>query len=76
MPDYSGDVLRLLVYLVIVAAVLYAFFWLLDRRGGGGDGDAELRRRTPKDPGTRGPVGPDDDEEFLRELERRRRRGS
>ena len=68
--------LRLLIYLVFLAAVLYAFFWLIDQRGSGG-GDAEPRRRTPKNPGASGgPVGPDDDEDFLRELERRRRHGS
>lgn len=75
MPVYIGLVLRLVLYLVFLAAVLYAFFWLLDQRGGG-SGDAERRRRTPKGPGTRGPLGPDDDDEFLRELERRRRHGS
>ena len=61
--------LRLVVFLTLFAVVVYAGFWLLDRRGkrGGGGGKAAPR------PIPRGPVGPDDDEDFLRELERRRR---
>ncbi len=64
--------LRFLVFLALFAAVVYAVFWLIDRRnqgqrpGGGTDGTG---RPTP-----RGPVGPDDDEDFLRELDRKRRR--
>ena len=59
--------LRLVVFLALFAGVVYATFWLIEqrnkrRRGGGG-----------AKPVTRGPVGPDDDEDFLRELERRRR---
>ena len=59
---------RLIVFLVLLAVVVYAVFWLIDRRnewrGSGG---------APRAPRPRGPVGPDDDEEFLRELERKRR---
>ena len=76
MRGYIGSVLRLLVYVIFLAAALYAFFWLIDQRGRGAGGDPEPRRRTPKDPGTPGPLGPDDDEDFLRELERWRRHGS
>ncbi len=57
--------LRLLLFLALLAAVVYAVFWLIERRSrGGGSGG----RAVP-----RGPVGPDDDEDFLRELERKRR---
>jgi hypothetical protein len=58
--------LRLVVFLALFAAVVYACFWLIDRRndGGGNNGSKPIPR---------GPVGPDDDEEFLHELERRRR---
>ena len=58
--------LRFVVFIALFAVVVYAGFWLLDRRkGGGGKKGAK--------PIPRGPVGPDDDEDFLRELERRRR---
>ena len=66
--------LRLVMYLVVFAAVIYAFFWIVDRRNSkpapgrrGPGGDAGGR------PAPRGPVGPDDDEDFLRELDRRKR---
>jgi hypothetical protein len=59
--------------LVILAALVYLTFWVIDRRVDGGDDADEPRRpRTPKAPSS-GPRGPDDDDEFLRELERRRR---
>jgi hypothetical protein len=58
--------LRFVVFIALFAAVVYAGFWLLDRRKGGGG-------TKPAKPIPRGPVGPDDDEDFLRELARRRR---
>ena len=58
--------LRFVVFIALFAMVVYAGFWLLDRRRGGGGKKAAK-------PIPRGPVGPDDDEDFLRELERRRR---
>ena len=63
---------RFVVVLALFAALVYAFFWLVERRNGaGGAGDAGDPGRGG--PGPRGPVGPDDDEDFLRELDRRRR---
>ena len=59
--------LRLVVFIALLAAVVYAFFWLIERRNPGSAGATR-----PK-PIPRGPVGPDDDEDFLRELERKRR---
>ena len=59
--------LRLVVFLALFAAVVYAVFWLIDRRNQGGTSGGGGT------PVPRGPVGPDDDEDFLRELERRRR---
>jgi hypothetical protein len=59
-------VLRFLFYIVVLGMAVYAVLWILDRRSGG----HSVIRRTPP---PRGPVGPDDDEDFLRELERRRR---
>lgn len=64
--------LRFLVFLALFAAVVYAVFWLIDRRNQGqrpSGGDDGTGRPTP-----RGPLGPDDDEDFLRELDRKRRR--
>lgn len=70
--------LRLVVWLLLLAAVLYSVFWSIDRRVGGDErptvrrprGDRVPRRNPPV-----GPLGPDDDEDFLRELDRRRREG-
>ena len=61
--------LRLVVFLALLAAVVYACFWLLDRRRTPGPetGGTGGRTVTPR------PMGPDDDEDFLRELERKRR---
>ena len=58
--------LRLVVFLAFFAAVVYACFWLLEQRGQSGG-------RPGRTSAPRGPVGPDDDEEFLRELDRKRR---
>jgi hypothetical protein len=62
--------IRVVFFIALFAAVLYAVFWLIDRRskGGGSPGGKSGGRPAP-----RGPVGPDDDEDFLRELERKRR---
>lgn len=59
--------IRLVVLLLGLAIVLYAIFWAIDRRNSGGAGGPA--RRVP-----RGPIGPDDDETFLRNLDRERRR--
>jgi hypothetical protein len=62
--------LRLVVFLLFLAAVLYALFWLLDQRATKSGGSP---RRRGGEPGgrsaPRGPVGPDDDDDFLRELD-------
>jgi hypothetical protein len=66
--------IRFIVWLLLMAAVIYAVFWAIDRRnrlGGGGGGGSVREPRPPRQP--RGPMGPDDDEAFLRDLERRRR---
>jgi hypothetical protein len=59
--------IRFVVYLLLLAALLYAVFWAIDRRNSEGGS-------SPAKPPPRGPVGPDDDEAFLRDLERRQRR--
>lgn len=60
-------VIRLVMYLLLFAAVLYFVFWAIDRRNSGGD-------TGPVRPLPRGPIGPDDDEAFLRDLNRSQRR--
>lgn len=52
------------MYVILLALVLYGVFWAIARRN-----QPPVPPSTPK----RGPVGPDDDEDFLRELERKRR---
>lgn len=59
--------IRLVVLLLALALVLYAVFWAIDRRNSGG-------APGPAKPMPRGPIGPDDDEAFLHELDRERRR--
>ncbi|MBM9461098.1 hypothetical protein JK386_14445 [Nocardioides sp. zg-536] len=61
--------MKLLLVVVVFAIVMYlAIRWLQDR----GTGGTPATRR-PSGPPSR-PVAPDDDEAFLRDLERRRRR--
>ena len=65
--------IRFVVWLLLLAAILYGMFWAIDRRNRfGGRGDGPGPTPPPRQP--HGPVGPDDDEAFLRDLERRRRR--
>ena len=56
------DVIRFVFFLLLLAAVLYGVFWAIDRRNTGGESSGPAR------PLPRGPVGPDDDEAFLRNL--------
>jgi hypothetical protein len=60
---------KVLFVVLLFGAVVYAFFWYLERRG---------QRPSPARPtaSPRRVVAPDDDEDFLRELERRRRRAA
>ncbi|MFL6024024.1 MAG: hypothetical protein ACJ72O_11860 [Marmoricola sp.] len=60
--------IRFIFLLLLLAAVLYGFFWAIDRRNSGGESSGPAR------PLPRGPVGPDDDDAFLRNLDRERRR--
>lgn len=54
--------LRVLVYVLLLAALIYTVFWAIGRRN-----------NPPPSTAPRGPVGPDDDEDFLRELDRKRK---
>jgi hypothetical protein len=55
-------VLRVLLYVLLLTAMLYGIFWAIGRRN-----------NPPPTTSPRGPVGPDDDEDFLRELDRKRK---
>ncbi|RNL62285.1 hypothetical protein EFK50_10905 [Nocardioides marmoriginsengisoli] len=59
--------IRFVLVLLLLAAALYGVFWAIDRRNSGGAAG-------PARPLPRGPVGPDDDEAFLRDLDRDARR--
>ena len=65
--------LKLLLVAALVAGVVYAIFWMLERRRVTGQAQSQHpssgRLRKPQ----RRPIAPDDDEEFLRDLDRRRR---
>jgi len=60
---------KFLLVVLVFAALVYTVFWLLERRRAGGP----AAPRTPQRPASRA-IGPDDDEEFLRDLNRRNRR--
>ena len=60
---------KFLLFVLVFAALVYTVFWLLERRRAGGS----ATRRTTNRPAPR-TIGPDDDEEFLRDLNRRNRR--
>ncbi|GEB12253.1 hypothetical protein SAMN05421671_4478 [Pimelobacter simplex] len=66
---YAGGVKLLLVVLVFAAATYLAVRWMQDRGYGGTS--APRRPSKPRPPAR--PVAPDDDESFLRDLERKRR---
>ena len=61
---------KALLVVLVFAALVYAMFWLLDRRRSGRPSGPR-----PQAPPRRS-TAPDDDEDFLRELERRRRRAN
>jgi hypothetical protein len=60
---------KFLLVIIVFAALVYATFWLIERRRGG----APARRPAPPRRPTPRSVAPDDDEDFLRDLRRRYR---
>ena len=62
---------KFLLVVVVFAAVVYTFFWLLERRR-----TRPVKARPQQPRVSPRMVAPDDDEDFLRELERRRRRAA
>jgi hypothetical protein len=67
-------VLKFLLVVVLIAGVVYAVMWTLERRRAAGSG-AERGASRRSRPHTR-PAAPDDDEDFLRWLDRKRRKDS
>lgn len=65
--------LKFLLVVALFALVTYAVVRVIERRGvlGSQPGTATRRPATPPPPAR--PLGPDDDEDFLRDLERKRR---
>jgi hypothetical protein len=71
-------VLKFLLVVAVFAVLVYALMWAIERRRAGGSGGGGTRpsrpRRTPGPPTRQ--VAPDDDEDFLRWLDRKRRKDS
>jgi hypothetical protein len=63
---------KFLLVIVVFAAIVYSLFWLWERRRRSKLPQPSTPRATPY----KRAMGPDDDEDFLRELERRRRRAA
>lgn len=65
---------KFILVIVLVTLTIYLIVWLIETRGAifrrGSDGESGTRDRRPS-----GPLGPDDDPEFLRDLNRRPRKG-
>ena len=67
--------LKFLLVVALFAGVVYALMWTIERRRAAGPGaERPARPRTPR-PAAR-PTAPDDDEDFLRWLDRKRRKDS
>ncbi len=61
---------KFLLVVIVFAALVYTFFWLIERRRTGTPGTRP--RSAPKPPPRT--LAPDDDEDFLRDLNRRNKR--
>lgn len=70
-------VLRVLLVIALLAGLLYLVFWGLERRRAAGEAQRQhpSARRLGRRQQPARFVAPDDDEEFLRDLDRRRRQG-
>jgi hypothetical protein len=66
---YAGGVLKLLLVVAVFAVVTYLAVRAMQ---GAGAGPTPTRSTRPKPAPPRRPVAPDDDEDFLRDLDRKR----
>ena len=67
--------LKFVLVVLVFAALVYALMWAIERRRAGGSSPRPSRPRRQPKPQVR-QVAPDDDEDFLRWLERKRRKDS
>lgn len=65
MGGYSGSVLKAVLFVAVVAVAIY-FLTLAIERG--------LARRPRRTPRLQRPLGPDDDQDFIWELNKKRKR--
>jgi hypothetical protein len=63
---------KFLLVIILFAAIVYATFWLIERRHGSRGTPARRPTSPPRRPAPRA-IAPDDDEDFLRDLNRRDR---
>ncbi len=63
---------KFLLVVAVAGVLVYGLFWLVERRRARRSGRGPASRGTPP----RRSLGPDDDEDFLRQLEQRRRRAA
>jgi len=64
--DYIGGVLKAVLFVALIAVLIYFLTRAIE------NGLAGRPRRTPKSP-PRGPLGPDDDQDFIWNLNKKRR---
>lgn len=65
---------KALLVVALVAVVVYVAIRLLQKRGPGGSVRSRGTTRSPQSPPSRRVIGPDDDMDFLRDLEQKRRK--
>ena len=63
---------KILLVVILFAALVYGVLWLIEKARAGRTSAGRPRTRRPAQPRT---LAPDDDEDFLRDLNRRRRKG-
>ena len=66
--------LKLLLVAALVAGLVYTVFWAIERRRAGGRARTQHPSRRPLRKPPPRIVAPDDDEDFLRWLDRKRRK--
>ena len=68
--------LKFLLVIAVFAVAVYVTLWLLERRRAAGTGGTPRRRRGRSARPQTKQVAPDDDDDFLRWLDRKRRKDS